>query len=372
MNPSTVLTRADPLADRLAATDVAVLYGGRSSEREVSLHTGRAILAALRAPRAGGERPAPRSVTAIEIESNGEWRVDGGSARATSAVHALATLPADTLFFLALHGGEGENGTLQGLLAASGRRHTGAGVAASALCMQKHATRLVLAAAGLRTADATLVDAEAWDAERGRALAELQRIGRDGWYVKPNAGGSSVTTFCVERACDVELARAIEAVLSTGDSALVEARVRGTEATCAVLGNRGDELRALTPVEIVPQAGKFFDYEQKYSADGAREFCPPRSLAPATVERLGELGRRAHRATGCDGYSRTDFIVPRAADGADQEPVVLEVNTLPGMTSRSLLPQAAAEAGISFRELCLEILALALARAAGTQPGTRA
>ena len=136
------------------------------------------------------------------------------------------------------------------------------------------------------------------------------------------------------------------------------------ETTCGVIGNERGDLLALTPVEIVPKAGRFFDYEEKYSAGGADEFCPPRTLSPASTARLQELAARAHRVAGCDGYSRTDFFVPHDERGRECEPVALEINTLPGMTARSLLPKAAAVEGWSLRDLCLEILALALERRA--------
>ena len=173
--------------------------------------------------------------------------------------------------------------------------------------------------------------------------------------MKPNAGGSSVATTMVERAED--LPRAIDVAIATGDAVIVEARIRGTEATCAVLGNADGELRALAPVEIVPRGGKYFDWQQKYSADGADEHCPPRSIPLAVCSRLKTLAERVHRAAGCDGYSRSDFIVPEGLGAG-----VPRVNTLPGMTDRSLLPKAAQAEGLSFRELCLEILALAVER----------
>ena len=329
----------------LRASTVAVLLGGRSSEREVSLRSGNAVLRAL----AGG---SVERVLALEIEPDGRWKFEG---RSLSALEALAAVPRGTLFFLALHGGEGEDGSIQGLLGTQGFRHTGSGVGASALCMDKQHTRAVLAAEGLRVARGRLVRPLEWRAARASVLAEIAAFGGQGCVVKPNRGGSSVDTFVVEDARQLE--PRITRVLETGDLALVEERIQGIETTCAVLGNATGELRALTPVEIVPKPGRFFDYKEKYDAQGAQEFCPPRSITEALVHELEALALRAHRATGCDGYSRTDFFVP--AEGA---PVVLEVNTLPGLTDRSLLPLSAARHGFSFEELCLEILALALER----------
>jgi D-alanine-D-alanine ligase len=347
MSATAALPRSWPAqAARLSSATVAVLLGGRSSEREVSLKSGSAVLRAL----SGG---GVARVLALEIEPDGRWRLEG---RSLSALEALAALPQDTLFFLALHGGEGEGGSIQGLLATQDRLHTGSGVGASALCLDKQHTRAVLAAEGLRVARGRLVHPHEWREPRARLLAELAALSATGFVVKPNRGGSSVDTYVLEDSSLLE--PRITRVLQTGDLALVEERLRGVETTCAVLGNARGELRALTPVEIVPKDGRFFDYEEKYSAGGAQEFCPPRTLSAATCASLCDLALRAHRAAGCDGYSRTDFFVPGGG-----EPVVLEINTLPGLTDRSLLPLSAAVHGFSFPELCLEILALALERA---------
>ncbi len=292
------------------------------------------------------DRRGPARCVPVEIEANGAWNVEGERCAPGAAV---AILPPETIYFLGLHGGEGENGSVQGFLETCSRRYTGSGVAASALCMDKHATRLLVADAGVAVAPAVLIDGG------DRRAHDFAAISREGWAVKPNAGGSSVATTMVEHAED--LRAAIECALATGDRALVEGRIRGSEATCAVLGNARGELRALTPVEIVPHAGKFFDWEEKYNAGGAAEHCPPRALSAAVCERLAELATRVHRTAGCDGYSRSDFIVP-----AGGEPIFLEVNTLPGLTQRSLLPKAAQTDGLTFRELCLEIVALAVER----------
>jgi D-alanine-D-alanine ligase len=322
---------------------IAVLCGGRSSEREISLRSGEAVLEAL-------QDGSSRRVR-VEIDPAGAWIVDGARRSATEAV---ASLPEDKIYFLGLHGGEGENGAVQGMLETCSRRYTGSGVAASALCMDKHATRLVLSEVDVVVAPAKLLDRSTWSAERERHLRDVLALSDGGWVVKPNCGGSSVATSVVLRGED--LPAAIEKALATGDRALVERRILGTEATCAVLGNSGDVLEALMPVEILPHAGRFFDWEEKYSATGAEENCPPRTIPPKICARLRELSIRVHATAGCDGYSRTDFIVPQ--DGGD--PVLLEVNTLPGLTSRSLVPKAAAEASLSFRDLCLLILALAV------------
>jgi D-alanine-D-alanine ligase len=335
-------------AAELARTTVVVLYGGTSTEREVSLSSGRAVLAAL-APAAG----VPAALLGVEVRADGRWVV---GEQALPPARALGALPEDTLFFLGLHGGDGEDGTLQGFLRSARRRHTGSGVAASSLCMDKHLSRLCFAAAGLAVAPGALVRAADAAAPSAALLARLGSLGAAPWYVKPNRGGSSVAT--TRAAGEEQLDAGLRAASAGGSDVLVESHVAGLETTCGVIGNRGGPLRALPIVEIVPHEGRFFDYEEKYGEGGAREVCPPEHLTRAAQERLAGLALDAYRAAGCDGYARIDFIVP--GDAASCEPVVLEANTLPGFTPRSLLPQAAAAAGVDFRSLCLELCALAL------------
>ena len=357
MDPSAAICTLDRVipiesrtSDEVARATVAVLCGGRSSERAISLKSGDAVLEALRRREPAGDARGPQRCVRIEIDAAGAWLLDG---ERMSPAAALGRLGEDTLFFLGLHGGEGENGAVQGMLETCLRRYTGSGVGASALCMDKHATRLVLDEVDLAVAPAKLLDRAAWARERARHLRDILALSDDGWVVKPNSGGSSVATSVVAKPED--LPAAIEKSLATGDRVLVERRILGTEATCAVLGNAGGAVEALMPVEILPKAGRFFDWEEKYSETGAEENCPPRTISPDACARMRELAVRAHRAAGCDGYSRTDFIVSESG-----EPVVLEINTLPGLTSRSLVPKAAAEASLSFRDLCLLILALAV------------
>jgi len=340
------------VAAELSRRPVVVLYGGRSTEREVSLKSGAAVAAALEARPADELEPRLPHVYRAQLETDGCWLFDG---KRLSPAEALARLSPGALFFLALHGGEGEDGRVQGFLESMGFGYTGSGVGASALCMNKTQTKAVVQSEGVRTPRGTLVRARDWQADRTGCLHRTAAFGAEGCVIKPNCGGSSVATFVLE--AGAELAPKIEQALATGDDALVEERIRGLECTVGVLGNARSELRALTPVEIEPKAGRFFDYEEKYSAQGAREHCPPLHIAAELWPQLMELAQRAHRAAGCEGYSRIDFLLP-----AEGPPVMLEINTLPGMTERSLLPQAAAVHGYSYRQLCLEILASALAR----------
>jgi len=343
---------ADTGAAAVASASVCVLYGGRSSEREVSLVSGAALLRALAPPTedGAGDLRGPRAVQGVEIEADGRWRV---GERSLSPLEALAALDDVDVFVLGLHGGEGEGGVLQGLLRAAGKAFTGADVAASALCLDKTNTRLVAEAHGLRTARAVALTVEGWTEMREVVLDEL-KTWADGWVAKPRHGGSSVGVQLV-REHDA-LGPAIDAALGEGDDALIEELIDGVEATVGVLGNPEQGLRVFTPVEIRPKEGRFFDYDEKYSESGAVELCPPEGLDAETCERLQERALRAYRALDCEGYARIDFLVPD-----DGEPVFLEANTLPGFTPRSLFPMAAGVLGLDFRSLCLELIRLALA-----------
>lgn len=350
---------------------VAVLYGGRSDEREISLASGRAVLEALvPPPQAEDDGRGPTTILGVEIGTDGRWKVGG---RSLPPHEALAALREIDVFFLALHGGEGEGGAIQGLLTCANRRFTGSGLGASSLCLDKQASRIAAWAAGVRTAPGVCVDRRAFERERRGLLRRVQGLSPVGWILKARHGGSSVGIQRVLRdevggSVDARLSDGIDAILADGDDVLVEACVEGIEVTSAILGNRGEELCSLTPVEIRPHEGRFFDYEEKYSPAGATELCPPESLPAMTNERVRALGLRLHHHLGCDGYSRVDFIVPGDRDsGRFGEPVFLESNTLPGLTPRSLFPLAARTDGLGFRDLCLEILHAALRRDPGPE-----
>lgn len=332
---------------------VGILLGGLSSEREVSLLTGGSVLAAL---RAGGARPTPEHLEAIE------WRPAGTPAgelvfadRVLPFHEGLSHLCSFDVLFLALHGGAGEDGRLQGLLDLLGIAYTGSGHAASALAMDKWRTREAAAALGLAVAPGWLLDGAGLRAALG--AAEMRRALESGWVIKPRADGSSVG---VELGAGwAELGLRLEARLAREAAVIVEARVRGLELTCAVLESTPGAPRALPPVEIVPRGSGWFDYQQKYSSDGAEEFCPPRWLPAEAQGRLQADALALHRALGCRGLTRSDFIWPLGADGAldlRARPILLEINTLPGLTPRSLAPLAARAAGIDYRDLCLDLL----------------
>lgn len=344
--------------ERLGVSPVAVLMGGTSAERGVSLSSGESILRSL-ADLSGPSWDLAPAVTAVEIAEGGQWVIDG---LALAPERAIGALPEDTLWFLALHGGSGEDGRVQAFLEVAGRTHTGASPATSSLCMDKHRSRLVASAAGVAVADGAFVTRSAFQRDPAGALARL-RAATDGVaFVKHCAAGSSFGVYRCTSADEVE--RAASEIVESGGDVLLEAEVVGLETTAGLIGD-GASAHALPIVEIVPGEGAFFDYEQKYAAaGGARETCPPEQLSAAVCARIQDRARRAWDAFGGTGYGRIDFIVPRRADGSideGAEPVMLEPNTLPGFTPRSLLPLAAAADGATYREVVLEVLARAIA-----------
>jgi D-alanine-D-alanine ligase len=293
-------------------TRVAVLYGGISAEREVSLSSGRQVIAALRS--AGFE------VTPIDV-----------SADLRALLAALD--PAPDVVFNALHGRFGEDGAIQGVLDWLGIPYTHSGVRASALAMDKAAAKAVFVAAGLPVAPGRVV-----------AIADLtdaDPLPRP-YVVKPVNEGSSVGVSII-RAGDNRRA-AVAGGWRFGPTAIVEEYVPGRELTVAVMGDH-----ALAVTEIAPRQG-FYDYESKY-ADGGSQHIIPARVHPSAYAQAMEVALAAHRALGCRGATRADFRYDDTA-GEPGRLVLLEVNTQPGLTPTSLLPEQAAHLGIPFPQLC--------------------
>ena len=304
-------------------TRVAVLYGGISAEREVSLSSGRQVIGALR--EAGFE------VTAIDV-----------GADLGAVIAALAPKP--DAVFNALHGRFGEDGAIQGVLDWLGIPYTHSGVRASALAMDKVAAKAVFAAAGLPVARGILVDVPALE-----AADPMPRP----YVVKPVNEGSSVGVQIVRNGDNrrAEIARDWR----FGDAALVEEYIPGRELTVGVMGDR-----ALAVTEIVANHS-FYDYESKYADGGSRHVIPAK-IDAGTYGRAMEIAVAAHRALGCRGASRADFRY----DDTETAPgrlVLLEVNTQPGLTPTSLLPEQAAHLGMSFPQLCAWMVEHATCRA---------
>lgn len=307
--------RRQPAAARITEAGafgrVAVLMGGTTSEREVSLDSGRNVLAALKA----------RGVDA--------QRVDGIGA----LVEALINKRFDRVFNI-LHGGEGENGVLQGLLEAFGVAYTGSGVLGSALTLDKIRTKQVWQALGLSTPRyVRLVPGQ--NVEQAAHEIGLPVI------VKPSLEGSSVGISRVFRASD--LPQAVELAQRYPGEMLMEQLIDGEEFTVAILGEE-----ALPSIQIVP-AGEYYDYHAKYIAEDTQYLCP--GLTGAAESELRGLALAAFRAAGCTGWGRVDLM--RDTQGRN---FLLEVNTAPGMTSHSLVPKAARARDIDFDELVWRIL----------------
>lgn len=293
-------------------TRVAVLQGGISAEREVSLASGEQVIAAL--------REANFEVVPVTVGAD------------LAALIAALTPPPDVVFN-ALHGRFGEDGAIQGVLDWLGIPYTHSGVRASALAMDKVAAKAAFAAAGLPVAKHVLVEVE--------SLLRADPLPRP-FVVKPPNQGSSVGVSII-RAGDNRAAEVVEG-WQFGSLALVEEFIPGRELTVGVMGGE-----ALAVTEIRPADG-FYDYEAKYSPGGSRHIIPA-PLHAATYARAMELAATAHQVLGCRGASRADFRYDDTA-GEPGRLVLLEVNTQPGLTPTSLLPEQAAHCGMSFAGLC--------------------
>jgi D-alanine-D-alanine ligase len=306
------------IEQRHAVTDasdfgrVAVMLGGHSSEREVSLDTGAAVLKALQSRGVDAHAWDPAEKPMVEFASAGFDRV-----------------------WIALHGPGGEDGALQGLLQWLEIPYTGSGVMASAIAMDKVRSKHLFRAAGIPTPDYAVVRS------RAEASVAAEQVGFP-LIIKPSGQGSSVGMSKVfERA---ELNDAVEVALQYGDTVLLETCVTGSEFTVAVLqGQALPSIRIVTP-------RVFYDYRAKYESDRTDYICPG-TEADDQEAVYAKLAVAAFNELGCSGWGRVDFMT-----GADQQPLVLEVNTVPGMTSHSLVPMAAKQEGIDFDELCWRIL----------------
>lgn len=288
---------------------VAVLMGGWSAERDVSLRSGAACAAAL--TRRGYR------VTPVDVGRD---------------IAAVLTTARPDMALNVLHGRPGEDGTLQGLLEILGLPYSHSGVMASAVAMQKDYAKAMFRAHGVPVADDRVVSR--FEAAKAHLLPPP-------YVIKPVAEGSSVGVFIVTEAHPHPPQELFRDDWAFGEKVMVERYVAGKELTCAVMGDR-----ALDVIEIVP-ATRFYDYEAKYAAGGSKHLLPA-PILPNVYQEVRRLTLAAHNALGCRGVSRADF---RYDDRGTGELICLEVNTQPGMTETSLVPELAAYAGITFDEL---------------------
>jgi len=288
---------------------VAVLMGGWSAEREVSLRSGKACAAALSRL---GYRVTP---------------IDAGR----DVAAALTAIKPDVALNV-LHGRPGEDGTLQGVLEILGIPYSHSGVLASAIAMHKGYAKAIFRAAGIPVAEDLIVS---------RLEAAQRHLMSPPYVIKPMAEGSSVGVFIITEEHPRPPQELYRDDWAFGEQVLIERYIPGKELTCAVLGDR-----ALDVIDIVP-ATRFYDYEAKYAAGGSKHVLPAQIL-PNVYQEVRRLALAAHSALGCRGVSRADF---RYDDQGMGELVCLEINTQPGMTETSLVPELAAYAGITFGEL---------------------
>jgi len=326
---------------------VAVLGGGLSPERDVSLRTAHEVRAHL--------PPAEFDAFFVEVREDGSFRIEEGEPVAAGAALIELSRRGTDVVFPGLHGRWGEDGVVQGFLQAAGFPYVGSGVAASSLAMDKARARDVLSHVGIEMPDALEIEGLNGPQATAEVLEEFDLP----VVVKDPTGGSSLNLFIVRSAR--ELAGALNSLLgSPGSRVLVEEYISGLELTCAVIGNAGigAELVAWPPVLIRPIDSDWFDFKTKYDADAVEEICPA-PIGREALAKVTDCAILAHRTLRCDGLTRTDFILPD-----DQVPRFLEINTLPGLTSESICPKAAMAAGVSFPEVLRRLVNMALERAA--------
>lgn len=322
------------MADRplLTQARIGVLMGGHSSERDVSLRTGAAVHRAL----------CRRGYDAVTIDVGPTLSSDLRDQKVAIA-------------FLALHGPGGEDGSMQGFLETLGIPYTGSGIQASAVGMHKVTTKTILAAHGIPVPPGTVI-------KRGEKMsgAQVLRVTKLRWpvVVKPASEGSTIGVTIVRKPS--QWSEALALAHKYDRDAMAEAYIPGHEVTVSLLGRQDEVPLVLPAVEIVAPGG-FYDFAAKYEKGKTQYLCPAPVSAPVTRE-IRALALRTYEVLGCAGAARVDFrITPRG------RPYVLEINTVPGMTETSLLPMAAAQAGIGYEELTERILESAVARIKGSR-----
>jgi D-alanine-D-alanine ligase len=305
---------------------IGVLMGGKSSERDISIRSGLAIYQSLQEQ---GYNAAPIDISKDIVNTLKKEKI--------------------RLAFLALHGGIGENGAIQGMLEVLGIPYTGSGVLASALAMDKEASKKIFLYHGLTVAPFIVVSQPVGARRRLAPASESVKTPNFPlpWVVKPVAEGSSIGVSIVKE--ETDLASCLEKAFAFDQRAMIEKFIPGKEIHIGILGQK-----VLGGVEVRPSL-EFYNYEAKYTAGLTDYIIPPEIDAPV-YESAKDAALRAHMALGCSGASRVDFRI----DENSGIPHVLEVNTLPGMTTTSLLPKIAKSAGMSFNDLLEEIIRLAL------------
>ena len=316
---------------------VAVLMGGQSAEREVSLMSGEGVLNALQARGVDAHAFDPASRDLADLRREGFARC-----------------------FIALHGRFGEDGTVQGALELLGIPYTGSGVMASSIAIDKVMTKRVWLAEGLPTPKYALLRRGGYTREQ--VIAVPDDLGLP-VIVKPAREGSSIGVAKVQGYS--QMAEAVAQAAALDADVLCEQFIAGDEVTCPVLGT-GEGARALPVIRIVAPEGNY-DYQNKYFTD-VTQYLVPCGLPPGKEEAIQALVLKAYRVLGCRGWGRVDVMI----DAATRKPYLLEINTSPGMTGHSLVPMSARAAGISYEDLCVQLLAGAALDHTGTPPAAHA
>lgn len=317
--------------DVKALGKVAVLMGGKSAEREVSLMSGAGVLKALQSRGVDAHAFDPAERELVELKRKGFQRC-----------------------FIALHGRFGEDGTVQGALELLGIPYTGSGVMASAISIDKVMTKRVWMAEGIPTPQYRLLRRGAYQREEVAKLPDELGLPL---IVKPAREGSSIGVAKVQSATDIQAA--VDAAAALDADVLCEQFVSGDEVTCPILGT-GADARALPVIRIVAPEGNY-DYQNKYFTDDTK-YLVPCGLPEGEEAAIQELVVKAYRVLGCRGWGRIDVMI----DGKTRKPSLLEINTSPGMTGHSLVPMSARASGISYEDLCLQLL---LSAALDHEPG---
>lgn len=332
--------------------NIIIICGGPSNERDVSLKTGEQVFKAL---------PKKYNSHLVEIKKNGRWLLRGSSNKQlASGLNERGLLVSNPkrqsnidVAFIAMHGKFGEDGKIQALLETAGISYTGSGVLASALGMNKRKTLEIVAKYGIKTPKLITLNSRAILKKQLAGIKKeiAQKIGYP-CVVKPNESGSSIGISIVRSSGEVPAA--LRRAFNEDSSILIEEYIKGLELTCAVMGNSGQtSLLALPPIEILP-ANEFFDYDSKYSSVKTQEICPAR-ISKRQTNQLQGLAKKVHEIIGCDGLSRSDFILT-----ARNAFYFLEINTIPGLTEGSLSPKAAKAYGLTFSEFLDKQIQLAL------------
>jgi D-alanine-D-alanine ligase len=348
---------------------IALLYGGASTEHSVSCVTALGVYSAIDKSK---YRVVPIGITQsgrfVHHPIDPSWKLADLPTVAADAPSITLTPGSQTvivdgsevvldLVFPLLHGPNGEDGSVQGLIQLLGLPYVGNGVLASALAMEKSKAKGVFRDAGLSVAPEIVIERTNYSLDPERELRRAQEFMQGDVFVKPSRSGSSVGVTLVKEKSDLK--NAIELALSLDQTALVEQRIYGREVECAVLEEPTGELRLSLAGEIVVTGREFYDFEAKY-LDGGADLLVPTNLSSQELAKMHELAIKAFRALGCSGLARTDFFL------TDSGFVLTEVNTMPGFTPISMYPSLFAATGVSYGELVETLIATGLAR--GTDP----